>query len=282
MKSLFTIFGSMLLPCVVAAGCASGNSGPSKSELASLEKKVDQLLARFDPASGATGSKGIGGNAQLAAKLDELLSRLPTAAQGFDTSKLSRTSTSDLAWFLITNDPMEKKELALRRVGQSTQHKEVTPESIQSLANDLEGFNVILNAPELLDADVLQQVEDARNRLVELLRSEVPGVVRKLDEQALKSTDYAQSKRLWAESSAVLGFYPSSNDPVEAGKIQELVSAHDLVRARIELLQQQRYNLWVRHASKSAKHGKTSKTIRKLELACKPVLNFWGRFTPVC
>ena len=60
----------------------------------------------------------------------------------------------------------------------------------------------------------------------------------------LALSNYANARRLWAESSAVLGFYPSSNDPITAGKIQDLVSSHDLVRTRIELLQQQRYNLW--------------------------------------
>jgi hypothetical protein len=180
----------------------------------------------------------------VVAKLDELLRRIPPLPEGIDTSKLSRDSTSDLAWYLITNDPKEKRELALRRVTQAEQHKEVKPENIQSLANDLEGLNVILNAPELLDAEVLQQVETARDGLVQLLRRDVPTVVGELDKKAVKSTDYTESKRLWAESSAVLGFYPSSNDPVEAGKIQDLVSAHDQVRARIELLQQKRYNLW--------------------------------------
>ena len=209
-----------------------------------LETKIDNILSKLDKASGSPYYQGQGESPSVVAKLDELLSRVPSSEQVIDTSKLSRTSTSDLAWFLITNDPKEKKELALRRVKQASQHEQVAPETIESLANDLEGLNVILNAPELLDANMLQQVEDGRNRLVELLRSEIPGVVRKQDEQALKSIDYTESKRLWAESSAVLGFYPSSNDPIEAGKIQELVSTHDLVRARIELLQQQRYNLW--------------------------------------
>jgi len=214
------------------------------AKVAVIEKKIDELLSKISKAHEAPPSDGPNKLEQVVAKLDELLSRVPKPALGIDTSKLSRTSTSDLAWFLITNDPKEKKELALRRVEQSSQHKEVTRESIVELVNDLEALNVILNAPELLEADVLQQVEDARNRLVELLRKEIPTVVRNLDEQAVKSSDYAESKRLWAESSAVLGFYPSSNDPIEAGRIQEMVSEHDLVRARIELLQQQRYNLW--------------------------------------
>jgi len=245
-KHPFLLTALAFSQCFILLGCSGKENAPTSLEkkVAALEKKIDNLLSKLEEGDGPRPSDRGGELQQIVAKLDELLTRLPPASLGIDTSKLSRASTSDLAWFLITNDPEEKKELALRRVKQSSKHEHVTPESIQSLANDLEGLNVILNAPELLDADVLQQVEDARNRLVELLRGSIPGVVRKLDEQALKSTDYAESKRLWAESSAVLGFYPSSNDPIEAGKIQELVSAHDAVRARIELLQQQRYNLW--------------------------------------
>ena len=248
MRTPLLLTAFVLLPSLALAGCSSKSSSSEvallEAKVAAIETKIDHVLSKLEEPAGVSPLHGSGGSPQVVAKLDELLTRLPPVAQGIDTSKLSPASTSDLAWFLITNDPKEKKELALRRIEQSSQHEHVTPESIQSLANDLEGLNVILNAPELLDADVIQQVEDARNRMVELLRNEVPTVVRKLDEQALKSTDYTQAKRLWAESSAVLGFYPSSNDPVEAGKIQELVSAHDLVRTRIELLQKQRYNLW--------------------------------------
>ena len=202
--------------CLSLAGC-SGEGTPPGADLTALEEKLDEILARI-PA--------------------------PAPVPEIDTSKLSQASTSDLAWILITNNPAEKKKLVARRIELASQHKSVSVQSVQALVNDLEGLNIIINWPEHLDLDVLQQVENARNRLVGLLRTEIPGVVRKADKKALTSTDYLEAKRLWAESSAVLGFYPSSNDPVEAGKIQELLSAHDLVRTRIELLQQQRYNLW--------------------------------------
>jgi len=236
-RLLLLILGSL---CCAFIGCSSKTSEP---DLAGLEKKIDELLARETTESEHSDESNTP-SSQLESKLDDLLSRLPPITEGFDTSKLTRASTSDLAWFLITNDPKEKKELALRRIDQAAEHKSVTAESIESLATDLEGLNVIINAPERLDLDVLQQVEDARNRLVDMLRKEIPNLVRNMDEKALKSSDYANAKRLWAESSAVLGFYPSSNDPITAGKIQELVSSHDLVRTRVELLQQQRYNLW--------------------------------------
>ena len=259
-----------LLFCVFLAGCTD-EGAPSGADLATVEGKPDKILAEVKTSAPTASPEG-GGDGQLSAKLEELLARIPASPQArqdddieqvsakldqllarlpvpppvreIDTSKLSQASTSDLAWILITNDPAEKRKLVARRIEQSSQHKSVGVEGVQALVNDLEGLNVIINSPEHLDLDVLQQVEDARNRLVHLLRTEIPGVVRKADEQAVKSTEFLQAKRLWAESSAILGFYPSSNDPVEAGKIQELVSAHDLVRTRIELLQQQRYNLW--------------------------------------
>jgi len=229
-------------------GCTSQDATSEFAELESqvrgLRSKIDEILRKLDEEASKEPMPDERDQSRLIAKVDELLSRLPPVPKEVDTSKLTRSSTSELAWYLLTNDPKEKREIALRRVERSSQHREVTRESIQELVRDVEAFNVILNAPELLDAELLQQVENARNRLVDLLRSEIPGVVKKLDQQALKSTDHPEAKRLWAESSAVLGFYPSSNDPIEAGKIQELVSAHDLVRERIELLQRQRYNLW--------------------------------------
>jgi hypothetical protein len=161
-----------------------------------------------------------------------------------DTSKLKRETTTDLAWLLITNDPKEKASLVDRRIQQASVYKQLSTENIQAAVAELEALNVVLNAPEGLDLAVLQQVEEARNRLVDLLRKDVPRIVGDLDAKAVATLDYAEAKRLWSQSSAVLGFYPASNDPVEAGQIQEMVSAHDLVRTRVDMAQQQRYNLW--------------------------------------
>lgn len=228
----------VLVIATLLSGCGQDDAS-TEARLATIEKKLDKLLVGVSASPSAEAD-------ELSAKLDQLLARLPEPApdHGINATELTQDSTSDLAWILITNSPEEKKELVLRRVEQSSRHEKVTPDSVQAVANDLEGLNVILNSPELLEMDLLQQVEEARDRLVDLLRKQIPDVVRELDQQALESTDYAESKRGWAESSAVLGFYPSSNDPGEAAKIQEMVSAHDLVRTRIELIQQQRYNLW--------------------------------------
>ncbi|GIW89871.1 MAG: hypothetical protein KatS3mg109_0303 [Pirellulaceae bacterium] len=270
MKRSLTLTALAIFPCFVLCGCTSKPSAPGiespetnmaaleekidtkvaaleekiDTKMAALEKKIDDL-PKWNKEHGSTPGDEVRKSLDtVISKLDELLTRIPAVGLGIDTSKFPQGSTTDLELFLITNDPKEKREIALHRVRGSEKHKEVTPESIDALVNDLEALNVILNVPELLDPQVLQQVESARNRLVQLLRDQIPTVVRTLDEQAVQSTDYTTAKRLWAQSSAVLGFYPSSNDPIEAGKIQQLVSDHESVRARIEVCQQQRYNLW--------------------------------------
>jgi hypothetical protein len=199
--------------------------------------------------SGCEGSKHDPPSVQLAPlerKIDEVLTRLPThpVVREPDFSTLSRESKSDLAWILISNDPVEKTKLVVRRIEQSRQYKKAGLENVQAIVSDLEGLNVVLNAPEHLELDLLQKVEQERNRLVTILRNDIPAVVRDLDEQALKASEFRTAKRDWTQSSGVLGFYPSSNDPTESGKIQDLISAHDDVLGRIELVQQQRYNLW--------------------------------------
>lgn len=227
----------------VFAGC-SKTPPSSQADPSVVEKKLDEILAKLPASASLEVPVTAQSDEQLATKFDQILARLPAAAGEIDTSKLSRASTTDLAWILITSDPSEKKELVTRRIDQASKHSSVTAESIQAIVNDLEGLNVVITTPEHLDVVVLQQAEESRNRLAGLLRDEIPGVVCKLDEQAVKTEDYSEARRLWAQSSAVLGFYPSSNDPIEAGKIQELVSGHDVIRTRIELVQQQRYNLW--------------------------------------
>ena len=183
-------------------------------------------------------------SAEILEKLDQVLKRFPPTGSGIDTSKLSRASTTDLAWILITSNPEEKKELVTRRIEKSSMNKSVTVENIHAIVNDIEALNIVLTTPEHLEAEVLEQVEEARNRLAGLLRAEIPGLVLSLDELAVKTESYKEARKLWAKSSAVLGFYPSSNDPTETGNIQALVSSHDLIRSRIDLVQQQQYNLW--------------------------------------
>lgn len=243
-----SVTGIALTLAVLSGGCSS--SSPDTAKIADIEKKVDRILAALDGAPKAQSVPAATGDQsdlkQIAAKIDLLSSRLPIAreASTIDTSKLKRESTTDLAWLLITNDPKEKATLVNRRVQQSGLHKDLSLENVHAVVADVEGLNVILNAPEGLDPAVIQQVEESRGRLVELLRKEIPRIVGELDTKAVKTADYAEAKRLWSQSSAVLGFYPASNDPAEAGRIQEMVTSHDLVRSRSELAQQQRYNLW--------------------------------------
>lgn len=219
---------------LLVVGCSQRSSLETADKLSELARKMDQIIAKDAELK------------QLASKIDQLASRLPapTEPSTIDSSKLKRENTTDLAWLLITKDPKEKADLVNRRVVQSTIHTQATQESIQTIVTDIEGLNVVLNAPEGLDLTILQQAEEARNRLVELLRKEIPRIVREIDAETVKTFKYVEAKRLWSQSSAVLGFYPASSDPLEAGRIQEMVSSHDLIRARIELAQQQRYNLW--------------------------------------
>lgn len=229
--------------CVFAAGCSKAPVS-SQADSTVVEEKLDEILSMLRASTAVPVTAENEDDDQLATKLDQILTRLPATASDIDTSTLSRESTTDLAWILITSDPSEKKELVTRRIEQSSEHGSVTAKNIQAIVTDLEGLNLVITTPEHLDVVVLQQAEEARNRLASLLREEIPGIVLKLDEQAVKSENYSEARRLWAQSSAVLGFYPSSNDPTEAGRIQDLVSGHDVIRTRIDLGQQQRYNLW--------------------------------------
>jgi hypothetical protein len=215
MKAFLSMIVLLLL-----VGCSSQ---PASDRLSELERKVDQVIAKLDAAPPG---------------------QPPQEHAAIDPSKLKRESTTDLAWLLITNDPKEKAALISRRIQQSSVHKQLRLDNIQAVVADLEGLNVVLNAPEGIDLTLLQQVEESRNRMVALLQKEVPRIVEELDAKAVKIEDYAEAKQLWSQSSAVLGFYPASNDPVEAGRIQAMISSHDLVRTRTELAQQQRYNLW--------------------------------------
>lgn len=242
---LIELTSFVAITVLVSAGC-SESPPPSQTDTSVMEQKLSEILAKLStlkPPELLATTQGVADN-QLVARLDEILARLPSTAGGIDTSKLSRSSTTDLAWILITNDPLEKKELVVRRIEQASKHMSVTLDNIQAIVNDIEALNIVMAIPENLDIAVLQQAEESRNRLASMMRDEIPGAVRKLDEQAVKIDDYTEARRLWAQSSAVLGFYPSSNDPVEAGKIQELVSGHEVIRSRIELIQQQKYNLW--------------------------------------
>jgi hypothetical protein len=215
--------GAILLISIV--GCSSQ---PAPDRLSAVERKLDQIISKLDaaPAGESPGSPAQQEPAPI------------------DTSKLKRENTSDLAWLLVTKDPKEKAVLVRRRIQQSSSRKQILVTDVQAAIADLEGLSVVLNASEGLDLALLQEVEEARNRLVGLLRKDIPGIVTEMDKKAVATDNYAEARRLWAESSAVLGFYPASNDPEDAGRIQDMVSAHDLVRTRSELAQQQRYNLW--------------------------------------
>jgi len=246
--------------CPVLTGCSSQQVPPSagvESELKQLSEKIDLLAVRLpaprEPSSvDSTHPKRDSTSdfasllKQLSGKIDLLAVRLPAPREpsSVDSTHLKRDGTSDLAWLLITNDPKEKAALVSRRVKQSGTYDRLSIENVQGAFADLEGLNVILNAPEGLDLAIVQQVEEARNRLVGLLRKDIPRIVGELDAGAVKAVNYSEARRLWAQSSSVLGSYPDSNDPFEAGRIQEMVSSHELVHTRFEVAQQQRYNLW--------------------------------------
>ena len=90
---------------------------------------------------------------------------------------------------------------------------------------------------------MLVQVEEERDRLAQMLKEAIPDIVERLDGQAL-AAESKSALPLWAKASAVLGYYPSSDMPEEAGTIQQIVSDHERIRARLESLRRQEYNLW--------------------------------------
>lgn len=235
----------VLAGAVVLHGCGSGEpQGQAK-----LEQKLDQLSAQLAAVQQDESAR----ESELASRLETLSTRVEGLADrrspsgssaGADLSTLKRGSTSDLAWYLVTDDPKERVKLVRRRLEQAADRTKVTVENVQPVAAEVESLSVILGAPEGLDLALLQEVEESQSRLVTLLRDQIPPIVKALDADAIRASDYATGLKTWSMSSAVLGFYPSSNIPTEAAKIQQMISSHESARSRLDLIQRQRYNLW--------------------------------------
>jgi len=151
---------------------------------------------------------------------------------------------AQLARILVTDVKAEKETLVKERLTSSREHKSISIENIHTVVGNLNAMNAILMYPEHLSMELLYEAEGERDRLAGLLCRDVPKLVRKLDAEALKAHGKVALAK-WAEAGAVLGYYPSSDVPEEAGKIQLMVSAHQKVRARLATIQYADYNLWV-------------------------------------
>ncbi len=136
------------------AGCSSHSLPDSATKLSDLDRKIDQILAKLNSAPQAqpvAPPTGPGAELkQLSAKIDLLVSRMPAPREpsAIDPSKLKRESTTDLAWLLITNDPKEKASLVNRRIQQASVYKQLSTANIQAAVAELEGLNIVLNAPD--------------------------------------------------------------------------------------------------------------------------------------
>jgi len=149
-----------------------------------------------------------------------------------------------LARILVTNSAIEKKQLTEERLTGSASYKNVTSDNVHFIVSDLQAMNAILTSPELLDSMLVDRVELERNRLLEILKTQIPQLVKAIDEQAVKEADSKDALGKWAKGGAILGYYPASNIPNEAETIQKILTEHEGVRTRIALLQKQRYNVW--------------------------------------
>src|SRR5262249_15922889 len=113
-------------------------------------------------------------------------------------------------------------------------------------------MHALLTSPELLELHQLNQAEQERKRLANLLKSHIPTLVKQLDQQALLLPAGREALGAWAKAGAILGYYPASNVPTEAETIQRLVSDHEAVHSRMAILQRQLYNEWVCEQIKKA------------------------------
>lgn len=149
-----------------------------------------------------------------------------------------------LARLLVTNSAKEKEQLTEERLNGAKSHTTLTSDNVHLVASDLQAMNAILTSPEQLDSTVLDRVEKERDRLLQVLKSQIPPLVKAIDEQAIKESDSREAIGIWAKGGALLGYYPASNIPNEAETIQKIVTEHEVVRTRLALLQKQRYNVW--------------------------------------
>lgn len=228
MRFSLTFLGLVLS---VAVGCASNSDS----------KRVEELVN------------------DLHNRLDRLAEKVATIAEpgepvGLDISSLPKNTTSDLVFILGTRNQEERTRLIQRRLDAANSIETPHIDNIGDIVGQVEALNVILTGGEDIDLAQLQEVQAARDRLLDLLHREIPSLVTNLDKQALKADDFTASKQLWVTSSAILGMYPGSTDPTEVASIQRMVTDHESVGSRIDLVRRQQYNLWackqIRHAWK--------------------------------
>lgn len=175
-----------------------------------------------------------------------------TDATDFSVRSTPSGVDGKLGRLLVTESAEEKRSLAEDRLKGSSSNTQLTAENVSIVASDLQAMNAILTSPEHLDSSLLDRVETERNRLMELLKTQIPPLVKSIDDQAVKEPESHHALGFWAKAGAMLGYYPASNIPGEAQEIQQIVTAHELVRTRIALVQKQRYNVWACESIKKA------------------------------
>jgi|GEM_PF-3323465 hypothetical protein len=225
-------------------GCGSGASHDTI-----LEQKLDQLNAKLTDVEHDRSTRKSEIDLQLvriSSQVEILADGLPQtdSSSTLDVSMLKPGSTSDLAWYLATDNSEERTTLVRRRLDQAAGYKEVTVENVQVIALEIESLTVMLGSPEGLDLSLLQEIEESQARLVTLLQKQIPSIVEDLDAKTVRAPDYSTGLKTWSMSSTVLGYFPSSNNPIEAAKIQQMISSHESARSRLDLIQRQFYNLW--------------------------------------
>jgi hypothetical protein len=145
---------------------------------------------------------------------------------------------------LVTDSKEEKTKLIDERLARSVSNSKISVDNVHLISSDLQAMNTILTSPEQLDSEILDRVEKERDRLVQILKVQIPPLVKQNDDEAIKELNSKAAIGKWAKSGSFLGYYPSSNIPQEAEMIQTMVTDHEMVRAKLALLQRQRYNVW--------------------------------------
>lgn len=227
--TLFTFFlGGIFLSIFFQSTKIADLFEKNRAEIESVKDSIQQLVAELKSPSKADPAESVS-NPSLPSGIDGKLARL-----------------------LVTNSKEEKQKLTEERLTGAKSHAKISSENVHFIASDLQAMNAILSSPEQLDSTILDRVENERDRLLELLRTQIPPLVKVLDEMAVKEPDTKEALGIWAKGGALLGYYPSSNIPKEAETIQKIVTDHEVIRTRIALLQKQRYNVWASEYIKKA------------------------------
>jgi hypothetical protein len=223
---------------VALAAFFLGRAFPSKSSIVELVEKNRVEIADVRQALG-----------ELTKEL-----RVYAKTEQADSNPKSNPTGPDakLARILVTNSAKEKQQLTEARLTAAKENKNLTAENVHLIASDLQAMNAILTSPEHLEPALLDQVEKERDRLLDLLKVQIPPLVKAVDEQAIKEQESKEALGLWAKGGALLGYFPASNIPKEAQAIQKMVTEHETVRTRLALLQKQRYNVWAGNSIKKA------------------------------